>query len=327
MPTDDQLLQTKSSTFETGEPAKPVWTPVATVQTHAGTPLSLEDDFFAAPPAEIGAISTAQTTLTRAMRPWHWITRLLLVAGVAFAVTAALLIVFRHGIGKDVEGEALVVLIGVAVGAIVVLPLTRFAHVATFVGSAGVARYRLKGSRANLPQAEVFLFQDAVELRTSQTRHYHNGIYTGTNYAYKWTDGRGQRRFNLNGSYRSKQGTPKSNSPFYFATAAERAWSLCLLDRLNEQLEQLGYVEFHVNRADCVRVGHGFLEFVFGGQTSRITPPEIRELRVAQGQFTIKHKDARWFSNKGVFKFQYAQMANAKLFLLSLDRLLGYRFS
>lgn len=45
------------------------------------------------------------------------------------------------------------------------------------------------------------------------------------------------------------------------------------------------------------------------------------------GEFSFKYKDARWYSREGKYKFPYASIANAKVFLLACDKLLGCQFS
>jgi hypothetical protein len=52
----------------------------------------------------------------------------------------------------------------------------------------------------------------------------------------------------------------------------------------------------------------------------------LRLLNLSQGRFHITHKDAGWFSRKGKFSFSYSTMANARLFLLAIDKLMGIRF-
>ena len=83
----------------------------------------------------------------------------------------------------------------------IVIIATGFSHTCTFVGKKGVARYKCSGNREQT-SGEVFLFEDATELRTAQTRHYTNGAYTGTNYTFTWTDVAGRTRF------AAKQPTP-----------------------------------------------------------------------------------------------------------------------
>ena len=42
--------------------------------------------------------------------------------------------------------------------------------------------------------------------------------------------------------------------------------------------------------------------------------------------FQFKHKDAKWYKLSGKYSFQYGSMANAKVFLLALEKLVGYQW-
>jgi hypothetical protein len=74
-------------------------------------------------------------------------------------------------------------------------------------------------------------------------------------------------------------------------------------------------------------VGPGFLEFHFGGEPMRLTSADIASVSLASGTFQFKHKDAKWYSLSGKYSFAYGTLANARIFLLTLERLMGYRWS
>jgi len=80
-------------------------------------------------------------------------------------------------------------------------------------------------------------------------------------------------------------------------------------------------------RGRVVRVGPGFMEFHFGGEPVRVTREEIGAVSLAGGQFSFKHKDAKWYRSAGKFNFPYGQMANGKVFFLVLEKLMGYRWN
>ena len=56
---------------------------------------------------------------------------------------------------------------------------------------------------------------------------------------------------------------------------------------------------------------------------------DIASVSIENGMFTIKRRDAKvgWFSAKGVFSFAYDSMANAKVFLMAVDELLGLTYN
>ena len=159
-------------------------------------------------------------------------------------------------------------------------------------------------------------------MRTAQTRHYYNGIYTGTSYSFLWTDAAGRKVLGLSGRHQGKNALPKPGDPFHFANATEIAWSMFLLARADAELAEHGALRFNVGGNKWLVIGPGFIEFHFGGRTDRCEAGDIKSIALSQGQFAILHRDAKWYSSKGKFSFPYGNMANARLFLLVLDRFL-----
>jgi hypothetical protein len=303
------------------------WTPPEDVTSHNGEPLDRTRDFFSAPPAEIGKVFTGHSSLPLGKQPFSLGTRLMIILFIP-----AVCVVLGYFIAQsDTHGSGMGPLIGMSAVGLIALGLgwhfTRFKQTCSYVGENGLARFTLTGPReATPPKAEMFLFDQAAALRTGQTRNFYNGVYTGTTYGFTWTDALGAKVFTLGGQYNSKAGTPKRDSAFWLARAAERAWNIRQLDRLQRELEQNGFVQFNLGGSDFVRVGPGFFEFGMKGEVARINADEIKTLNLSQGQFVIHHKDARWFSSKGKFSFAYAKMANAQLFLLAMEKLSGFRF-
>ncbi len=311
------------------EAAGSEWTPPPEVRLHNGERIPVDSDFFHAPPSGLGEIVSAQSTLIESKHPLSMSVRMMLIVGVSGAVlfgVAAAVPLFAPGPDASTLGYFFGVLAALATLGCVIY-FTRFKHTCNYVGKAGIAEYRLSGSRDASPKAKVLLFEDCYDVTTWQLRQYVNGVYSGTQYKHIWRDAEGDELFALKGSFRSEQGTPKAVSPFWFAIAAEGHWNEFAFDRMVKDFESQGHLDFRVNRKDMVRVGPGFLELTFGGKTTRLTPEDIKTLSIANGSFTIHTKEARWFSSKGKFGFEYGGMGNAKLFLFSLERLAGYTFS
>ena len=305
------------------------WSPPPAVRLHNGEKIPVDADFFLEPPPEIGEIVSAQSTLVTSKHPMSTLARLMLVVGLTGLVFYGFVFGFRT-LGKNPVDAGLGYVFG-SVAALVTFPLTiymtRFKHTCTYVGKAGIAEFTLKGSRDNTPRARVLLFDNCTDVTTWQLRSYTHGIYAGTQYRNIWRDEDGREVFTLKGNYNSEKGTPKGNSPYWFAVAAEIHWNAFAFDRMVKDYESQGYLDFRVKSMDIVRVGNGYLEFTFGGKTTRLTPDDIKTVSLANGSFTIHTKEARWFSSKGKFGFEYGGMGNAKLFLFALERLAGYTFS
>ena len=303
------------------------WVPPQDVKEHSDAPIPPDADFFAAPPAEIGKVQSAQTSLKHGKSPWAMPMRFALAATVGAVLGGGLYYVLTNAARRPSDPEWFM-LAGLvfALGFTVAWLSTGFKQTCSYVGEEGVARYTAKGSRENLAKLEYLHFADAAEVRTAQTRHYYNGVYTGTSYAFTWTDPAGRRLLKLSGQHRGKKGRPKPSDPFHFAEAAEIAWSTYLLGTLDAQLAAQGYLQFNIKPGQFVRVGRGFFEFCLRDEVQKITREEIKSVNLSSGHFHIATKDAKWFGRSGKFSFNYANMANARLFLLAMDKLVGYRF-
>ena len=318
--------------------------PTTDVLDHQGNPRAADaPPPVAPPPPEVGPVLSIDTSPRRRLgRGGPWVVALTIVVVPLVLIPLSALTfalapgghdhVRRRGepppppasaVGPVVAG---VIDVGVVVGvAWLLVRLFRRSPSTTYVGADGVALFR--GDRqGNVRQAQVLRFADAAELFTGSTRHFYNGIYTGTSYAYRF-EGDGRTLFKVAGKHNSKAGTPKPGDAYHFARAAEVAWSNHFLDRCQAELARQKFIQFRVNGADYVRVGHGVMEFHFGSRTERIAADQVATTRLKDGAFHIAARDAKWFSRAGKFGFPYAKMANARVFILAAQRVGGLTFS
>src|SRR5262249_29708968 len=142
-------------------------------------------------------------------------------------------------------------------------------------------------------KGKVFLFADAVELRTAQTRNYTNGVYTGTTYSFNWTGKDGKQVFWLGGTYNNEKGLPGSDDPYHYGRAAEVAWSKHLLQFVTDELNRSGAFRFNLKGNNCVVAGPGYLELYMNGQQVRCMVDEIAKMEMNQGVMTVRRKDAK----------------------------------
>ncbi|MBI1915203.1 MAG: hypothetical protein HYS12_10760, partial [Planctomycetes bacterium] len=302
------------------------WEPAGDVNNHAGGPISGKDDFFVPPPTEIGEVVSATTSLRKGTEPMSPGARLTvaIIAGAAGLFIGVLIAVNLRAPFWQLFWP--VVLGGLGLG--IALLSTGFAHTCTYVGREGVARFRCSGSREQVKE-EVFRFADATELRTSQTRHYTNGVYQNTAYNFTWTDAAGRARFVIGASHKSEQGNPPLKDLFHFATASEQAWTLYKLTEIQAQLRTDGMIYFGLGGRNWVKLGQERITLFFNGEEIDCHADEISQVRIEQGWVQVRRKDAKegWFSSRGVFKFPYGSLANAQLFLILMDKLVGVRIN
>lgn len=288
-----------------------------TLLDHGGQP-AVNRNYFVQPPKEIGTPRSGWSTLAGDVEPKSQAKRLMTTAlwGLGFLI------------GGTIINPVLGVIAGIT-GGLIGWFKTGFSHTVTWVGRDGIARYKCKGSTSRLIKTELLRFDAATELRTSATRHYTNGVYTGTNYSHAWTDGNGRALMTITGTYRAKTGLPASRDPYLFAVAAEAAWTEALLARIEQEFRVKGSVEFHLTGPDFVRLGNGWIELSIKGKSDRREAKDIAKVELQKGRFTVEMVDAKkgFFSSTGVFGFDYGALSNARVFVLALNRLTGLQLS
>lgn len=314
------------------EPAPPrversSWPEAEPLPNHGGGVLARDSDFFVDPPEDIGAILSAHTTLMAGKQPWKAGGRLV-VAGIAglfgLAVGSVVVLLVRP---RAEFWHFLWPTVGSLLGVVLARALTRFFHTCTYVGRDGVARFACSGTRERISRSEVFLFREAVELRTGQTVRYNHGTYQGTDYTFTWTDAAGRKCYVIAGTHRSSKGMPPTTDPYHYGRAAESAWTAYLHAQAQRQIELAGCVIFNLPRGRSLRLGRRSLTIQLNGEPVEWTANEIDAIAVEKATVKIKRTDAKegWFSATGVVRFPLEGLGNAALFFELANRLLGVR--
>jgi hypothetical protein len=293
---------------------------------HAGQPLTDEWVFPVSPPPEIGPIRTAGTTVrahtTTAQRTMP---RIKGFFGGA-ALGAAVIFLLSRKIDRAF-GHPYAYVIGIMVGALIGLVKSAHRLTCTFVGAEGVASFLLDARTYAVKSRQGMLFRGAAVLRVKQTHHYVNGSYSSTDYEFAWQDAAGVKRFEVKGRYSDKNGTPSADSSFYFAQAAEAAWTDYMLAASTERLARGESVRFPLKGANYVEVGPQILELRVGSKSDRMERDDIGTINVELGEVIVSRKDAKagflGMGAQGIFKFSYGDLANARLFFA----LLGHAFA
>jgi hypothetical protein len=294
---------------------------------HGGGTLRPDSDFFADAPEEIGPILSAHTTLTADRKPWSAGGRLIavgLTGIVGLAVGSLIVIVARP---RAEFWHFLWPTAGCLLGALLARVLTRFAHVCTYVGRDGVARFNCAGSRERIVGSQVFLFRDAAELRTAQMARYNHGAYQGTDYTFTWTESSGRTRYLISGTYRNAKGLPPTTDAFHYGRSAEKAWTTYLLAQAQDRIEKEGAIVFNLQKGRSLRLAPGSLTILLGGEPVEWRASEIETIVADKATVKIKRIDAQegWFSATGVVKFPLDSLGNAQFFFRIADLMLGVR--
>ncbi|MGG6263508.1 hypothetical protein ACQ4M3_04010 [Leptolyngbya sp. AN03gr2] len=313
------------------------WTPTSTVTGHTGESLPSNLVFFVPPPPEIGQIRSAYSTLETGKSPmqidWYYIQNTLF-SGLCFAFLAGLFtwlpIALLLPRSMREQSSTYATIAALIVSGIVLWLMLRGGFKlpveCSYVGEQGVALYFWNTKRSG-NQNSVLVFRQASELRTGGLRQYYGNTYMHTLFWFKWTNEQNQPVFEMSGVHQTKEGNPPLKNRYHFAIAAEAAWSLFALERAKATLAHGGAVRFPLLGTNALTVGNGFLEIVQQEMTERVTTSEIDRLSISQGVVTLRLKDAKsgffGLGSSGIYRFDYTDIANAKLFLLLFGALVG----
>lgn len=299
------------------------------ITTHAGEPLSPTFLYLAAPPPEIGSVRSVFSTIhiekgieAQVMkRIGGIIGGFILGAGVVWVIGAKVgLWFFSH-----IPITPLVV--GGLIGSIIGFFSSKPNYLTSYVGESGLASFKYGNRRNPIAKAEIFPFDQGAVLHTEQTRTYTNGVYNGTTYKYTWKDIANKTIYSINGQHNSKEGTPPLTDPYYFALAAEQAWSRYRFGHYLEKIQRGESVAFPVQGKGAVLVSLQGLQLQFGGKNEMIGTDEIGGLGIDKGQVTITRVGAKkgvlGIGKEGIYTFPYASLGNASLFLATLSQVIG----
>ena len=307
------------------------WDPPAdsSVMLHVGTPLPANCTYLAGPPEEIGTIRSAQSNM-QADKGAEAQTgkRLMGALGGFFAgVFLTWYIGYRIGFWDFIDASLLILGIGGVIGAIVGYIAAKPKYETSYVGEHGIAAYKYGGRESTIGKADIFLFERGDLLQTQQTRNYYNGIYTGTTYSYIWNNAAGKPEHRINGTFKHKEGRPPIDDPYWYAVAAENAWSQSRLPLLREKLANGETAFFPIKGKGAIGISRQGLSVQIGRKQETIPLDTIGNLGIHNGEVTISRAGAKkgflGIGADGIYKFPYNGLGNARLCLILLSELIG----
>jgi hypothetical protein len=315
-----------------------MWNPPPNVTEHTGAPLTADLDFFVAPPAEIGTIRSAHTSLKKGVRerPVPLRTLFALVGGaVGYLLTwgfdSLTKILF---VVADITRTPLILwyLIFIPLWVYLGWRASGFLHSCTFAGDYGCAHFQCEHERTKVTRMSYFRFQDASAVSTRIVRRTKNGVYNGTNFYFHWYSSDSKYViYSITGSHHKDSKTPPPENFYNFACAVESAWYRYATPKIDAEFAQNGSVRFYMGYNCWSVLGRGYIQFVDEhGKVSRCDAEEIGSAKLFDGRLTIRHKEAKrkffdLFNSEGVFGFPYGAIHNARLFLYLFEKSLGIR--
>ncbi len=298
------------------------------VTGHDGGSLSDDMDFFHPPPDEIGDVQTAFSTLRKTQKPRSLRMQMIFVM---MSAVGGVVLGFVLNFLVSVENPFLFFLfpvMGLSVGGFAGWGLSGFSHRVTYVGERGIAQISCTGAREKFHTDHMLLFQEAENLRTRVYAHYTNNVYARTDYRFVWTDAQSRVVLRIAGAHHSEENEPPPESSYHYACSAENSWTVFVMENAKTHLRAADCIRFLLRSGGFVGVGTDHMMISIGGKTERIESSDIKSIDIYGGTFQVRTAEAHesLFRRKGIYEFDYADLANVKLFLITLERLLGFGF-
>ena len=109
-----------------------------------------------------------------------------------------------------------------------------------------------------------------------------------------------------------------------------------LYRRWESQQWSVGDIDFSLDRQDWLEASDldrkatlWSHRLFFNGEETDCHAEEISHVSIEQGEVKVRCKDAKegWFTSHGIFKFPYGSLANAQLFRILMEKLVGVRIN
>lgn len=288
-----------------------------------------ELDFFQPPPKRIGTVRSAHTSLLRHQRATTMGTRLIYSAVITLVAVVVLVIVLfatevtrrmdRFDVCMTFAGTVIFFLLVFGIS----LVATQFSHFCGYVGTHGLAYTECSGSRRKITKKQSFSFDEAADLRTKLVHHYVNGVYQNTQYEFHWTDEEDAVLMSVTGSHTAHNAMPPDSSSYIFAVVAENHWSAYVTAKVLDTLESGGSYTFYLTGGGTLKLRSDMLRLRIGRNDQDFYPEDIAEMVISEGVIQLKEPGAKqgWFTSTGIHRFNFADLSNARVFLLLMEKL------
>jgi curved DNA-binding protein CbpA len=211
-----------------------------------------------------------------------------------------------------------------------------FKHYCSFMGVNGFAIYKISGNRKNISLAIEINFKNITDLLSVSVQKSLNFNYQNTNYGFEWS-------FNnkivkdFTGLYYEKNDNPGREQAFEYWTNkwAERYWTLYLLDNMESELDQKGYIEFRIIEGKgykpYIKLGLGYITFLDKKGEVTYNFNEIKKVYTKGTNLFIEHSNYEkkyiFFESGNKNGIPLMHLSNRQFFFRAMELLLGYKFS
>ena len=299
-----------------------------------------ENAHFFVLPKKIGYILSGQTSLTKDWKPlviknktWKNIKSALITAIVigwiitGICVQAGAQNLYIVGVGALIGGTVGYIFSAGSSEIGEILDKTAYS---SFIGVNGFAHYTYDASKAKILEEFELNFNDVTDfIKITETKKTDRGFETS--YLYQWQkndivikkyEGVHTRSNNISNVYQY--------SDYFTNNYAENSWTMYLLDKMENEITQKGYIDFKlVGKHPYIRLGLGYIEIIKENATSRYNFYDIKKMYVKKELLFLEHKNDEkkffFFESGNKDGISLELVANSKFFYAAAEILLGYK--
>ena len=296
-----------------------------------------EGSIFFKIPENIGEIVSASTSYFKGQKPLTSKDRspkYLKNIGIALAVSLLIIL-----IGRVANPIWISIWIGIpiVIAIIVSNSSTKFKGVCSYIGTNGFAEYSFLNSPENIITNNEISFNNVTDLLKGSKVRKRNFSYEGTDFIFLWLNN-GKEVFKLESTHQNKNNEPdKYPFEYYFMALAVDQWTKKLVSQMPKKLQEEGFLEFDLiaNKnskwinVKHIRMGIGFIEFIFSTKTVRYNHDQIKKMYFQNGSLFMEHKNYEkklfGFIEKGdKNSIPLTNLSNQAYFFHTFEKLMGY---
>lgn len=204
-----------------------------------------------------------------------------------------------------------------------------------FIGINGFAFFECKGSQKNITIKREINFADITDLVVMREK---TRVYKQISYDFLWYDlNHKEIRHYAEGVYdEAYEDMIPYSFPYYgMNVEAEKAWTIYLLDKMEEVLERQGYLQFNIadftNKMSFkpyIQLGVGYITFIQGNERVKYEYKNIKRIYTRGNELFIeKDNYSKSFfifksGNRNSIPLDY--LSNKMFFIKAVEILLGY---
>ncbi len=303
---------------------------------HYGQKLDERAIFFKVP-TTIGEIVSASSSYFEGQKPLtsnQIFLKYLKNTGIAAIIGAAIVLIFRV---SNPIWLAVWFVVPIIIALISANNSTKFKGVCNYIGTNGFAEYAFLNSPDNLTTNTELSFDNVTDILKGSVVKKRNFNYEGTDYFFLWLN-EGKEVHRLEDTHKNQHNLPdKYPFPYHFMSLAVSQWTKKLVEQIPEKLSKDGFLEFYlIGKKDerwfkikHIRLGIGYIEFIFSDKTVKYNHDEIKRMYFKDGSLYMEHKNYEkkffGFVEKGnKNSIPLTNLSNQPYFFYAFEKMMGY---